>query len=389
MNASGGNGRERGEAMTITLEDVTQEVGGETYIDDVNLTFEAGSVNVLLGPTLAGKTSLMRLMAGLNRPSSGRILVDGKVVTGLSVRQRSVAMVYQQFINYPSFTVYANIASPLRRAGLPRKEIDRRVRQAAAMLKIDGLLDRLPGELSGGQQQRTAIARALLKEADLLLLDEPLINLDYKLREELRTELRQIFETRKSIVVYATTEPLEALMLSGNTAVLDEGRVLQVGPTVEVFHRPVSVRVGQVFSDPPMNLIEGVVENGEARLGRGIRVPLVNHLAGLQPGSYRFGVRATHLFVVRKAADDVEFEATVELAEISGSETFIHAAHNDVSWVVQEEGVHSLGLGEEIRVFVSPRHIFAFDRDGRLVAAPESGAARTAVVQEEPWPASS
>lgn len=389
MNASGGNGRARGEAMRIVLENVTQEVGGETYIDDVNLAFEAGSVNVLLGPTLAGKTSLMRLMAGLNRPRSGRILVEGKDVTGLSVRRRSVAMVYQQFINYPSFTVYANVASPLRRAGLPRKEIDRRVREAAAMLKIDGLLDRLPGELSGGQQQRTAIARALLKEADLLLLDEPLINLDYKLREELRAELRQIFETRKSVVVYATTEPLEALLLGGTTAVLDEGRVLQVGPTVEVFHRPASVRVGRIFSDPPMNLIDGVVENGEARLGRGIRVPLVGHLARLDPGSYRFGVRANHLFVVCKAADDVAFEATVELAEISGSETFIHAAHNGVSWVVHEQGVHSFHLGQEIRVFVSPLHVFAFDLEGRLVAAPESGVARRAVAQEEPWPASS
>jgi glycerol transport system ATP-binding protein len=357
--------------MTLVLEQVGKLVGGETHLAGIQMELQPGSLNVLLGPTLSGKTSLMRLMAGLDRPSSGRLLLDGRDVTGLSVRKRSVAMVYQQFINYPSFTVYENIASPLRRSGLDRAEVDRKVRTAAEALKIDPLLDRLPDELSGGQQQRTALARALVKEAELLLLDEPLVNLDYKLREELRAELQEIFRKGRSIVVYATTEPLEALMLGGSTAVLDQGRILQNGPTIEVYHRPVSERVGQVFSDPPMNMIEGEVVDREARLGTVVRVPLRHHLGRLAPGRYRFGVRANHLFVARRNADQVEIAATVELAEISGSETFIHAAHSGTSWVVQEEGVHSLGLGEGISVFVEPRHIFAFDGDGRLVEAPE------------------
>ncbi len=357
--------------MTLVLEQIGKVVGGETHMADVSLELRPGSLNLLLGPTLSGKTSLMRLMAGLDRPSTGRLLLDGRDVTGLSVRKRSVAMVYQQFINYPSFTVYDNIASPLRRSGQDRAEIDRKVRAAAESLKIEPLLDRLPDELSGGQQQRTALARALVKEAELLLLDEPLVNLDYKLREELRTELQEIFRKGRSIVVYATTEPLEALMLGGSTAVLDQGRVLQNGPTIEVYHRPTSERVGQVFSDPPMNMIEGEVVDREARLGPVIHVPLSGHLGRLAPGRYRFGVRANHLFVARRNPDQIEIEATAELAEISGSETFIHAAHSGTSWVVQEEGVHSLGLGEEIRVFVEPRHIFVFDRDGGLVEAPE------------------
>ena len=173
------------------------------------------------------------------------------------MRKRDVAMVYQQFINYPSFSVFDNIASPLRRSGVSRAETERRVREVAGMLHIEDLMDRLPGELSGGQQQRIALARALVKEAKLLLLDEPLVNLDYKLREELRQELREIFENRESCVVYATTEPLEALMMSGNTIVVDAGRVLQMGATLDVYQRPVSERVGQVFSDPPINIIDG------------------------------------------------------------------------------------------------------------------------------------
>lgn len=355
--------------MTLTLDHISKTVDGEVHLEDVNLELKPG-LTVLLGRTLAGKTSLMRLMAGLDRPSAGRIMLDSADVTGLSVRKRSVAMVYQQFINYPSFTVYENIASPLRRAGVTREEIDRRVHNAAEALQITPLLDRLPDALSGGQQQRTALARALVKEADLLLLDEPLVNLDYKLREELRAELQEIFREGRSIVVYATTEPLEALMLGGNSVVLHEGRVLQTGPTVQVYHEPADLRVGAVFSDPPMNQIEGRVQDGVAWLGEGLEVPLSGHLAGLGDGRYRFGVRANHLSIERRAAGELAFEATTELAEISGSETFIHATHSGVTWVVQEQGVHSLGLGERLEVFVDPGHLFVFDGGGGLVTAP-------------------
>ncbi len=149
--------------MTFALDHIGFDVGGVRMIDDVCLRFEPASLNVLLGPTLAGKTTIMRLMAGLDQPSTGRLLIDGADVTGTPVRKRSVAMVYQQFINYPSFTVYENIASPLRVAGMAKAEIDNRVREAARVLRLENLLQRLPAQLSGGQQQRTAIARALVK----------------------------------------------------------------------------------------------------------------------------------------------------------------------------------------------------------------------------------
>ena len=365
-------------AEGLKLDRVTRTVGGEDHIYATDLELLPGSLNVLLGPTLSGKTSLLRLLAGLDRPTTGRVLVGDRDVTGLSVRKRSVAMVYQQFINYPSFTVYENIASPLRRAGTGRAEIDRKVRETAAALHIDDLLDRRPDELSGGQQQRTALARALVKDADLLLLDEPLVNLDYKLREELRAELREIFTGRDSIVVYATTEPTEALLLGGSVVVLDQGRVLQTGPTAEVYRSPGSVRVGRVFSDPPMNTAEVVVEAGEALIGEHARVPLIAHLQGLGPGRYLIGVRSHHLSTTRRTPDDVEIRGVVELAEVNGSETFIHVSRDGLRWVVQEEGVHTFGLGETVGVFVDPRHLFAFDPSGRLVASPPWGAAGSA-----------
>ena len=254
-----------GRQMSLRLDTVRRVVGDEVWIDDLTLDLAAGQLYVLLGPTLAGKTSLMRLMAGLDRPTSGRVLVDGADVTGISVRKRSVAMVYQQFINYPTLTAYDNIASPLRLQGTPTAEIDRQVRETARMLHIDHLLDRLPAALSGGQQQRLAIARALVKKAQLLLLDEPLVNLDYKLREELRAELRDLFARQQTTVVYATTEPLEALIMGGQVIVLDEGRILQSGPTVAVYHRPGSLRVASVYSDPPMNTLAVTVADGIAR----------------------------------------------------------------------------------------------------------------------------
>jgi glycerol transport system ATP-binding protein len=317
-------------------------------------------------------------MAGLDRPSEGRVIVNGKDVTDVGVRGRSVAMVYQQFINYPSFTVRDNIASPLRLARRPRAEIDARVAEVAKLLRIDRLLDRLPAELSGGQQQRTAIGRALAKDADLLLLDEPLVNLDYKLREELRTELAAIFARRDAIVVYATTEPLEALLLGGHVIVMDEGRVLQTGPTLEVYHRPASTAVARVFSDPPMNLVDGVVGPGAVQLASGTAFVPSPHLASLPPGRYRFGARANHLRVRRRHASEIELPAQVNLAEVSGSETFIHAACGAVDLVVQEEGIHVLALGAEIGVFLDPAQLYAFGEDGALVAAPERAVRREA-----------
>ncbi|MFO7570157.1 MAG: ABC transporter ATP-binding protein [Smithellaceae bacterium] len=356
--------------MDIVFEDVSKIVNGATHINRITLKIESGATNVILGHTLAGKTSLLRLMAGLDRPTSGRILLSGKDVTGLFVRKRSVAMVYQQFVNYPSMTVYDNIASPLKMSRLPAADIDQRVRKTAAMLHIENLLDRLPAELSGGQQQRTAIARSLVKDSELLLLDEPLVNLDYKLREELQVELQEIFKERKAIVVYTTTEPSEALMLGGNIVVLDEGRILQTGATPDVYHHPANTRVAQVFSDPPINFLPAVVSGRIARLGQDIDIPMLGHLEAVPDGRYIFGVRPNHLFLVNGNAQNAVIRVKVILAEINGSETFIHVNHGETHLVVQEDGIHPRHIGSEISVFVNPCCFFVYSEAGELLASP-------------------
>ncbi len=298
--------------------------------------------------------------------------MDGKDVTGVSVRNRSVAMVYQQFINYPSLTVYKNIASSLLIRGMKKREIDRRVQETAEMLHIEKFLDRLPSELSGGQQQRVAIARALVKEAQLLLLDEPLVNLDYKLREELRTELQDIFERREAIVVYTTTEPTEALMLGGNIVVIDEGRVIQSGPTPRVYHSPVTIKVAEIFSDPPINFIDASVNKVSVYFGQDIRIPLSGHLKGVSPGDYKIGVRSNHLFLSRRDPSDVEFKARVELSEINGSETITHVNHGGTPLVVLDDGIYPHRIGSEISVFVNPCFLFLYSSKGSLVASPSN-----------------
>src|ERR1700747_1065813 len=297
--------------MSVTLENVTRTVDGIPTIRDVSLTLDRGTLSVLLGPTLSGKTSIMRLLAGLDKPTTGRVLVNGKDVTGIDVRQRSVAMVYQQFINYPSLSVYENIASPLRVQGKPRAEIESRVRDAAKLLKLEPYLDRTPLQLSGGQQQRTAIARALVKGADLVLLDEPLANLAYKLREELRTELPRIFDASGAFFVYATTEPSEALLLGGNTVCMWEGQVLQAGETPKVYRHPDTMRVAQVFSDPPLNVIGIEKKNGSVEYAGGVKAPSTGLYAKLGDGSYRVGFRAHQLEIANGQVGRHAFPATV------------------------------------------------------------------------------
>ncbi len=364
--------------MSLVLEHVSRSVDNQVWIDDACLRFEPGSFNVLLGRTLCGKTSLMRLMAGLDRPDQGRVLMNGEDVTGRPVRRRNVSMVYQQFINYPTLSVFENIASPLRQARLGEEEIRRRVHETARMLHIDGFLARLPLELSGGQQQRTAMARALVKDAELILFDEPLVNLDYKLREELRQEMRALFAARHCIAVYATTEPSEALALGGTTTVLHEGRIVQSGLTAEVYHRPRNVLAAELFSEPPINLIPGRIAGNEVSLAGAVHFALNADLRRIGDGEYRYGVRPSHVSLVPSHDDDLELAVLVELAEISGSETFLHVRNEHWRMILHLPGVHEYPVDTPIRVFIPTHKLFVFADDGQLVQAPGLREARVA-----------
>ncbi|MCZ7909080.1 ABC transporter ATP-binding protein [Agrobacterium leguminum] len=351
----------------LELRNVSKMVGGEYHIHPTDLTLQRGSLNVLLGPTLSGKTTLMRLMAGLDKPSAGSIFFNGEDVTGWPVQKRNVAMVYQQFINYPALSVYENIASPMRVAGKDQATIDREVRKAAELLKLTPYLDRTPLNLSGGQQQRTALARAIVKNANLVLLDEPLANLDYKLREELREELPRIFAESGAIFVYATTEPSEALLLGGNTATLNEGRVTQFSRTIEVYRRPVDIVTAEIFADPPLNTIEVVKAGGAfTRADRAV-IAVPAHLAAVPDGPLTIAFQPHHLFPQAKGEARQSIRARTLISEIAGSESFVHVEFSGRRWVMLAHGIHDIEPDRDIELFLDTKHLMAFDANGRAI----------------------
>lgn len=355
----------------LELRSVSKKVGRDWHIKDVSMTLEKGSVNILLGPTLSGKTSLMRLMAGLDRPTSGEILMNGTDVVGMPVQKRNVAMVYQQFINYPAMTVYENIASPMRVAGVDKATIERRVREAAELMKLTPYLERTPLNLSGGQQQRTALARALVKDAELVLLDEPLANLDYKLREELRVELPKIFAETGAIFVYATTEPQEALLLGGKTATLNEGLVTQFDDTIDVYNRPSDLLTAQTFSDPPMNVLP-VRKSGAEFVFNTSRFDVPAPLSGLRDEEYTIGARPHHMSLQPPTGKSMKLDCKVSTTEITGSESFIHLQSEGIHMVALMHGVHRVGIGDSLPAYLDANNLFVFDRNGSLVFAPGS-----------------
>ena len=232
------------------------------------------------------------------------------------------------------------------------------------------MLDRTPLQLSGGQQQRTAIARAVVKRADLVLLDEPLANLDYKLREELREELPRIFAETGAIFVYATTEPSEALLLGGNTACLSLGRLVQFGPTTEVYRQPLTLVSAETFSDPPLNRMTIVKSGTEIRLPSGQPLAAVGVFATVADGTYTLCVRAHDVQLTRAGEHHVGLRGTVDVTEITGSESYVHIHAGPLRWVALAPGVLEIGPGAPIEVCVDPARIFLFAPDGRLVAAP-------------------
>jgi len=389
-------------ALALKLEGVEQRVGAATHLYPLNLVLVPGQLNVLLGATLAGKTSLLRLMAGLDAPTAGRIreAADGawRDVTGLPVRERDLAMVYQQFINYPSLSVRENIASPLRLRGVGKGELEQRVATIAEQLRLTPFLDRRPAELSGGQQQRTALARALAKDAGLLLLDEPLVNLDYKLREELRAELLQLLRVRNTTVVYATTEPQEALQLGGNVVVMEAGRVVQSGPTLAVFHRPATLAAARAFSDPPLNVlparfdgtrgiatlvsgaVKGLANGWTSGLTSGLEVALspaaVAAVRAAGVNEFLLALRPHQLHSEPGGCRSLTLQGTVGLAEISGSDTYlhVHTAGGDV--VAQWRGIHPLSLGSRAHLFLDPREFFGFTCEGAALFAATAAAGK-------------
>jgi glycerol transport system ATP-binding protein len=354
--------------MGIELKNIFKRSEGYNTLNNLNLTIKDETFLAIVAPTGTGKTTLLRVMGGIDRPDSGQVVVDGEDVTEMHVRDRNIAMVYQQFINYPSLKVFENIASPLRVSRSQKyteADIKQRVGQVAEILQISPLLDRLPQELSGGQQQRVALARAIVKDARLIMLDEPLGNLDYKLREDLRLELKEIAKQRDAIFVYATPEPIDALTMASHTAVLHDGNIIQYGTTNDVYRQPQHMKSGEYFSDPPMNFFQCQVKGDEAVITDDFRLPLSAMEADVKDGAYTLGIRAHHLSTTPSltGAADSEFalDATVGLAEIVGSDTTLHVQHKDIEFIALTQDFRRFDLDEKIKVYVNPGHVHIFD----------------------------
>jgi glycerol transport system ATP-binding protein len=361
--------------MTLELKNISLDEGGEPFLTDITATFQPG-INVLVGPTTAGKTSLMRVMAGLYTPGTGTLSVNGADVTGVGVRERSVSFVYQQFINYPAMSVFDNIASPLKVAKpkVDKDVIAARVEELAALLGLTPLLKRKPSELSGGQQQRVAIARALAKKTDLVLLDEPLANLDYKLREQLRDELQTIFGNADNIVIYSTAEPGEALDFAAYTVVLHEGQIIQDGPALSLYREPKNLNVALTLADPPINVIRVAVDHEMTQIA-GQPIDLHGKNIG-DRAEMSLGIHPHNMHLTSTGAGDVAVETTVQLAEVTGSSTFVHVELPTGEYaVLDREGAFPMDPDEKLTLHFNPRDAYGFDADtGETLFVPKKGA---------------
>jgi multiple sugar transport system ATP-binding protein len=339
-------------AGRVVLEGAVKRHGTFTALHGIDLEIAPGEFFALLGPSGSGKTTTLRILAGLETPNEGRVLLDGVDVTHAEPGERDVAMVFQSYALYPHMTVRDNIAFPLRMVGTDKGEIDRAVTEAASRVHIQHLLARRPGQLSGGQQQRVALARAIVRKPRLFLLDEPLSNLDAKLRLETRVELKKLQRALDVTAVYVTHDQEEAMTIADRMAVFMEGRIVQVGTPHEVFAKPASVEVATFLGSPPMNLLSASVADGALRVADW-RVPLA---ASAPAGPVTLGVRPGAL---RLAGDGLS--ARVYLVEPMGETTIVNVLVGDTLVKLRTERPGALREGDTVHVTFDAEDMHLFD----------------------------
>ena len=344
-------------------------VGDGGRLSAVDLTVVDGTPTVLLGPAAAGKTALLRIIAGLDQASYGQLTVGGQVT--VDANRPTIAMVQTEAVNYPAMSVHDNIAAPLLRRGLAKAEVEREVRAMARRLRIGRVLDRRPAQISHEQRQRVAIARALARTPDILLLDDPLMGLGPDHRDSLRSDLISILSERGGVTVFATRDPREAMSLPGQTAVLDGGAIVQTGRFKDIQRAPATLGVAAATGHPPWNVIAGRLDSGEITFDAGVRFAVPDHVADLAAGQYQFALRASHLSLAQPFGGDVALSVTVQLAEDDGVETTVHAHHGDCPLMALLNGVKAIDRGVQAEFCFDPDHLLAFDGAGVLVAAPE------------------
>ena len=353
--------------MNLIGENITYKPDDQFHLNDVSFNFKKGNLYTILGRTLSGKTTFLKTIAGLLNPDSGNLSFEDNDFIKIPVWERNVAMVYQQFINYPHLNVYENIIFPLKQRKISEDQIKKDVEEALKTVGLVGFENRKIQELSGGQQQRVALARSLAKKAKILLLDEPLVNLDYKLREQLREEFKRIFTqglSEDTILIYSTTDPQEVMELNGEVIVLDEGKVLQKGPAKEIFENPRTLKVAEISNDPPMNILKGT-KNSEKLSFVNILINSPSHFKNLSNQGYNFGIRASEIKL-----DDQGEEFEIELAEISGSETLLHLKKGDSKVIALIEEVMNFKIHEKVKIKFNENKLYAFDQNEELVSSP-------------------
>jgi multiple sugar transport system ATP-binding protein len=342
----------------VNLAGVVKRHGTFTALHGVDVEIAPGEFFALLGPSGSGKTTTLRILAGLETVNEGRVLLDGVDVTDAEPGARDVAMVFQSYALYPHMSVAENIAFPLRMVGTPKAEIARAVQEAAAKVHIGHLLARRPGQLSGGQQQRVALARAIVRKPRLFLLDEPLSNLDAKLRLETRVELKKLQRSLDVTAVYVTHDQEEAMTIADRMAIFMEGRIAQLGTPEEVYARPASVDVAAFIGSPPMNLLPArvggstvVVAQTAIALPRDLG-PVRSAILGIRPGALRFGAEGV--------------PARVYLVEHLGDSTIVNLLVGDVLVKLRTDRPPRLSEGENVRLTFAPEDIHLFDEASGL-----------------------
>lgn len=339
---------------------------GVVAVQEFSLTVGDGEFVVLLGPSGSGKSTVLRMIAGLEVVSDGEVIMDGQVINDLQPEDRNIAMIFQNYSLYPNFTVYENMAYPLKNLHLPRAEVDRTVRQTAALLELTDYLDRRPAELSGGQRQRTAIGRALVRKPKLFLMDEPFSNLDTALRERLRDELKRLQKRLGVTVLYVTHDQMDAFLLGERIAVMRDGMIVQSGTPQELYNRPANLYTASFLGTPPINLVQAVPAirrdgAGALRL-LGAEVELPRDKAAMLAGYKRVtvGVRPVHISLAQEG-----IEAAVVYTEILGAEYHMHlkAGDTELTAVAPYSPKDAVRGGSTVRIRLNPRKLHFFDGD--------------------------
>ncbi|MBW2059078.1 MAG: ABC transporter ATP-binding protein [Deltaproteobacteria bacterium] len=354
----------------IVLKSISKSIRGQKILDNVSMEIEEGSFVCLLGPAGGGKTTLLKIIAGLETPDRGSVFFGNDDVTDLPPNMRNVSMVFQDFALYPHMSVFKNLASPLAAKRLPASQIQKKVEEVAGFLKIDRFLTRKITQLSGGEMQRVAIGRALAKEAKIVLFDEVFVNLDYKLREEMRVEFKKLVGTLNITTVFSTPDPEDALSLADRVAVVNNGKIIQYDEMRKVYEYPVDVFTGSYFGYPEMNLIDCTVtekDDGRPTIDTGaFAIPIENTEGGskaIKPGDYVLGLRPENIRIGNKPEGPIAVRGKMILTEVIGSDTIVHIAVGPHTIHAFVPGIYRSASDQDLYVGFEPKDVYLFDRE--------------------------